>query len=157
MSLRRCPPPAPRMHHHTHTRTKALACMSHALCSCDKCCALKVPSQLHIRKQRMSITNDASTWASGLVETHHTALVMFMHGDACSFMRRLFLPLFVHLLRMLFCGPWRYFLVMCVHGDAGFFMRRIFWPLFVHLLRMEILWALALFFVHRYVHFCLRM
>ncbi len=96
MSLRRCPPPAPRMHHHTHTRTKALACMSHALCSCDKCCALKVPSQLHIRKQRMSLTNDASAWASGLVETHHTALVMFMHGDAGSFMRRIFLPLFVH-------------------------------------------------------------
>ncbi len=94
MSLRRCPPPAPRMHHHTHTRTKALACMSHALCSCDKCCVLKVPSQLHIRKQRMSITNDASAWASGLMEAHHTALVMFMHGDAWSFMRRVFLPLF---------------------------------------------------------------
>ena len=62
MSLRRCPPPAPRMHHHTHTRTKAFACTSHALCSCDKCCVLKVPSQLHIRKQRMSITNDASLY-----------------------------------------------------------------------------------------------
>ena len=35
-----------------------------------------------------------AAWASGLMEAHHTAHVMFMHGDAWFFMRRIFLPLF---------------------------------------------------------------
>ncbi len=149
---------------------------------CKRCgTPLDAESDARLQKRNRSYPDKRSTmkcrvraaWASGLMEAHHTAPVLFMHGDACffmrhiflplfrafiahvvwwafgavfrdmcvhgdagSFMRRVFLPLFVHILRMIFCGQWRYFLVMCVHGDAGFFMRRIFWPLFVHLLRM---------------------